>query len=147
MKRWIKIYTMEWMEGSIRTDLTPAERSVWADLLVMAGVSRREGFIERSEGIPYTLEQLADRFIIPVELLRSTIEKCKAEGRIQQDGDNTMQITNWDKYQFVASGKKKELESPLERQLREARQTSKLVKRYPSAARIGLAELGPEDEQ
>ena len=31
--RWIKIHIIPWFDGTLREDLTPAERSVWVDLL------------------------------------------------------------------------------------------------------------------
>lgn len=108
MKRWVKLYTVEWIDGSIRTDLTPAERSVWSDLLAMAGMSRREGHIERSQGIPFTDEALASRFVVPVDLLQSCIQKSQAEGRLTVNGDGTMYITNWLRYQTVPEGKSAE---------------------------------------
>jgi|GEM_PF-6544238 len=133
--KWVKLYTLEWLEGSIRVDLTPAERSVWADLLAMAGISRNEGRIERSKGIPYTTEELATRFSITPDLLSSTISKCAKEGRIHINGDNTITITNWEKYQFTPPGKEKPLpETPTERALRERRALRRLQRIYPDEA-------------
>lgn len=103
--KWVKLHTLEWLEGSIRVDLTPPERSIWADLLAMAGLCRREGHIERSQGIPYSVDDLAARFTVPVELVQSTLNKCVAEGRMQRNGDGTFTITNWPKYQALPDGK------------------------------------------
>ena len=64
MKRWIKVYINEWLEGSIRVDLTSAERGVWVDLLLLGGLSRNEGRIERSKGIPYEDDALVNKFEI-----------------------------------------------------------------------------------
>lgn len=107
--RWTKLYNSEWIEGSIRIDLTPAERSIWADFLALAGLSRREGYIERSQGIPYTIKELAHKLALTgtedetinegMELLKSTISKCEREGRIELDECGTIRIVNWDKYQ------------------------------------------------
>jgi hypothetical protein len=95
-----------WLTGSIRAQLTPAERSVWADLLALANESRFRGIICRAKGIPYQREFLATLLEIPIELLNSTIDKCiKDENaddpntRIMIDEDGCIIITNWDKYQ------------------------------------------------
>lgn len=109
--KWTKLYNSEWLEGSIRVDLTPAERSVWTDLLALAGLSRREGYIERSQGIPYTVIEIAHRFSLcgqsdektkdGIELVQSTLSKCIAEGRIEVVDGGVYHITNWGKYQSV----------------------------------------------
>jgi hypothetical protein len=96
-----------WLTGSIRQQLTPAERSVWADLLAMANESRFRGVVCRAKGIPYPREYLASYLDIPVELLNSTIEKCSRDEnaedlntRIMFDEVGCIVITNWDKYQI-----------------------------------------------
>jgi hypothetical protein len=132
--RWVKLFTTEWIDGSIRTDLTPAERGVWADLIVLAGLSRREGHIERSEGIPFSVQEIATRCVVDVELLQSTIDKCVAEGRITISKNQTISITNWEKYQFVPDGKARLAETAEERKLRELRQLSRLQREYPNMA-------------
>lgn len=143
-QRWTKLYNNEWLDGSIRVDLTPAERSIWADLLALAGLSRREGFIERSQGIPYTIRDLAHRFNLcgpedetvdtGVKLVQDTIEKCIKEGRIEIQGDGVMHITNWDRYQSIPSGKERPLpETPKERELREKHVQSRLNRKYPAS--------------
>ena len=132
--KWVKLYTSEWIDGSIRIDLTPAERSMWADLLVLAGLSRREGYIERSQGIPFTVQDIASRCVVDISLVNSTIEKCKKEGRITIDEANTIIITNWEKYQFVPDGKSHMAETKEERKLRELRTLLRLQRNYPEMA-------------
>ena len=132
--KWVKLYTSEWIDGSIRIDLNPAERSMWADLLVLAGLSRREGYIERSQGIPFTFQDIANRCVVDVELVKSTVAKCQKEGRIIVDEAGTIVITNWDKYQFVPDGKQRMAETAEERKLRELRMLSRLQRQYPDMA-------------
>ncbi len=99
-----KIDSLHWIDGSIRWDLMPDERSVWADLLAMAGLTRepRRGYIEVSEGIGYPGQALLVRLNITKDLFDRTIVKCVAEGRLQifPDGKNNTiyLITNWNKY-------------------------------------------------
>ena len=135
MKRWIKIYTTEWLNGSIRVDLSPAERSVWTDLLALAGLSRREGYLERSQGIPLTIAEIADHIALHDEvLIKRTIEKCSNEGRISQDETGTYYITNWSRYQSQPEGKGKIGETSEERELRKRRELLRLQREYPDMA-------------
>lgn len=111
---WYKMYSRGWLTGSIRAQLTPAERGVWADLLAMANESRVRGVICRAKGIPYTREYIANFLEIPIDLLNSTIDKCvKDENaddpttRIMFDTDGCIVISNWEKYQSKPSNKDK----------------------------------------
>ncbi len=103
---WFVIHSKGWLTGSIRAQLTPAERGVWADLLALANESRIEGVVCMAKGIPYEREYLADILRIPVDLLNSTIDKCiKDENaddprtRIMLDDAGCLIIANWEKYQ------------------------------------------------
>ena len=99
MLRWRKSWTWENLQGSIRKDLSPAERSVWADLLDLCGLCRRWGVVERSEGLPYTDEEFAQMFITPVPVIKSAISKCVAEGRLRRGPAGELVVNHWDKYQ------------------------------------------------
>jgi len=96
--KWIKLHTIPSLTGSIRFDLTPAERGVWYDLLLLAGLSRKPGHLQASEDKPYPLKYIASQLRIPIPLLQSTLNKCKAEGRISEDSQG-LHITNWSVYQ------------------------------------------------
>lgn len=96
--QWIKMHVSPALRGSIRFDLTPAERGVWYDLLLMAGDGRTPGIICASKGIPYPHEWIADQLRIDIDLLKTTLDKCQTEGRINVNG-NGIEIVNWKKYQ------------------------------------------------
>ena len=96
--KWIKLDIEGCLSGSIRFDLTPAERSVWYELLLLAGKSRALGVIQASEGIAYPLSFIAHQLRISKSLLASTLEKCEKEGRLAMD-DTGIHITNWSRYQ------------------------------------------------
>jgi hypothetical protein len=100
-----RIDDYRWINGSIRQDLQPDERSVWADFLALAGLSRegRRGYIERSQGIPYPKTVLLTLLNITEELFDRTVSKCVTEGRLQVLPDGTMFIVNWLKYNDVSS--------------------------------------------
>lgn len=102
---WHKVDNYKWIFGSVRWELTPAERSVWADLLALSGLSERGGYIEFSEGKGFPKEALAQILVVPMELLDTTVDKCVAEGRLQCLENDVLLITNWDRYQFIPEGK------------------------------------------
>ena len=95
-----KTDSYQWINGSIREDLQPDERSIWADFLALAALSRegRRGYIERSEGIPYPKATLLTLLNVPEELFDRAVKKCVAEGRLQAYPDGTYYLSNWQKY-------------------------------------------------
>ncbi len=100
MKRlfWIKVWTEEWLDGSIREQMTPFERSLWIDLLVMAGRSRQPGIIQSNPDMPYSHEYLADRFKVSYTDFDIALKAFTAQGRITENGSG-IEIVNWHKYQ------------------------------------------------
>ena len=97
-RRWIKLYPNECLSGSIRWQLTPQERSAWYDLLFFSSVCSNTGDICDRDKNPIPRSFIANRLNISLQLLNSTIEKCKEEGRLTED-DKGFHITNWGKYQ------------------------------------------------
>jgi len=79
-------------------DLEEAEQSVWDKLLCMAGLCGFEGAICNNDGKTFPRSFLAHELHTSEELLESTLKKCKAEGRITEDGAG-IHITNWTSYQ------------------------------------------------
>jgi hypothetical protein len=75
----------------------------------MASLSRRRGYVERSAGIGFDREFIASFLTISIELLNSTLEKCKAEGRIQELDNSVLFITNFEAYQAIPEDKKKHI--------------------------------------
>jgi len=103
---WFKVNSKGWLTGSIRAQMSPEERGVWADLLALANESRTRGIIQRANGIPYEREYIASLLGVSVDLLNSTIEKCVND--VNADDPNTrimineygaIVIANWEKYQ------------------------------------------------
>lgn len=95
---WVKIHIAGWLHGSIRWQLDPAERGVWADLIALAGQCLQGGRICDNDGRAFPFDFLANQLHIPLELLEATIAKCKEEGRIEVIG-GVIIITNWHAYQ------------------------------------------------
>lgn len=98
MRRWIKLWSSEWLKGSIRFDFTAEERGVWADLLALAGNCRQDGLISANETTPYPHSYIAGILNITVDLLEQVLDKCGKSGRINEN-EHGIEITNWGKYQ------------------------------------------------
>jgi len=97
-RSWIKLWINESLKGSIRFDLTPAERGVWYDLLLFAGDCREPGTISANSNTPYPHEYIANTLNIPLELLESTIKKCIETRRLEENSAG-IHIVNWASYQ------------------------------------------------
>jgi len=95
---WVKFHITGWLHGSIRWQLEPDERGVWADLIVLAGECLAGGKICDNDGVGYPMSFIANQLNIPLELLGRTVAKCKSEGRLV-DRDDILEITHWTVYQ------------------------------------------------
>jgi len=105
--RWIPFWVDKWLFGSTRLELEPAERSVWIDLLALA--SKDEGHIRANIGVPYKDEQLAAFLCVPIELFKTTIEKCLDPkiDKIERFQDETLRIKSWGKYELSERHKRR----------------------------------------
>lgn len=97
-RRWYKVYPAEWINGSIRYQMSPSQRGVWIDLLSYSSLCSNTGDICDRDGRAFPLSFLANRFCISAKLLKTTLAVCEADGRVTQD-DAGIHITNWAKYQ------------------------------------------------
>ncbi|KKN74706.1 hypothetical protein LCGC14_0387480 [marine sediment metagenome] len=98
-KRWIKLYVTGWLHGSIRWQFTSEERGVWADLLAWAGEIQKDGAICDNDGRPLPRDFMANALNIKQILLDRVIAKCKHEGRLEEDEDGVLTVTNYQPYQ------------------------------------------------
>ena len=97
-RKWIKIYPMECLNGSIRYQLTSEQRGTWYDLLNFSAICTNHGVISDRDGRPYPHDFIANRLNISVELLETTLKNCLEEGRVTED-EKGIHITNWKLYQ------------------------------------------------
>lgn len=97
-RRWIKLYPLECMDGSIRYQLESDERSVWYDLLVFSAICNNAGSISDRDNRPFPHSFIANRLNISLELFERALTKCKDEGRINED-ESGIHIANWKYYQ------------------------------------------------
>jgi len=103
---WVKLNITGWLHGSIRYQLEPDERSVWADLIALAGQCLSGGKICDNSGAALPRQYIANQLNIPLELLERSLEKSKKEGRIHEN-KGVITITNWSSYQSEYERQKK----------------------------------------
>lgn len=109
---WLKLWTRGWLEGSIRFDLNPAERSVFIDLCALARESRNPSWVQANETTAYAHSWLASRLNIPLELLEVTLEKCNQQGRISENS-NGIKVLKFEYYQSRPERPSKPKEKPV----------------------------------
>lgn len=105
-RTWVKLWVNECLTGTIRFELTPEERSVWYDLIILAGQCRQPGILASNEKFPFPHQYIAGVLNIPIELLEQSLEKFKKADRIIED-ENGIRILNWEKYQSEYQRQKK----------------------------------------
>ena len=72
-----KIDTQGWLKGSIRVDMTAAQRGVFADLIALASDTRlRDGTLRFAYDKPMSRQYIADTLRISLEELNSCIDVC-----------------------------------------------------------------------
>jgi len=105
-RKWVKIWVDESLTGTVRFDLIPAERSIWYDLIILAGACRVPGQISSNETTPFPHDYIANLLQVPLDLLQTTLKKLADTGRISEN-ENGIHITNWLKYQSEYDRQKK----------------------------------------
>ena len=98
-RTWVKLYSHQWLYGTLRSELEPAERSIWADFLAMAGDSPFPGKICVSSRMGFTDQQLADLLVVDIKILQSAKTKMVKYDKIYVDENGVIEILNWFKYQ------------------------------------------------
>ena len=97
---WIKLHVKECLIGSMREDMTPDERSVWYDFLVLAGNSRVPGVLCSNVDQGFTTKRISQLLNTPEPLIKKCIKAWKGD-RIEVDPLKRISILNWDKYQYT----------------------------------------------
>ena len=98
---WRKSWAGQNLEpDGTKRQLTPAQRSVWDDLLDLAETMHEGGRILVRRGVGYTTEQLAQTFNSPVELVKECLALFNHErSMIEIDKNGIITIKKWAKYQ------------------------------------------------
>jgi len=102
-RSWIKLWVSEWLTGTVRWQLSPQQRAIWADLLALAGTSRFPGVVCSGETNgqlePYPMDYLCSVFRCEDHDVRDALHLFETQARIAIDERGVIRITNWDKYQ------------------------------------------------
>jgi len=99
-RTWIKVYCDNWLSGTIREE-QPDVRSVWIDLLTLAGSGQFGdiGEIKLSNGVGLTDNQIAKILRISKALWRKSKQRFLLSQRIEITPKEAIRIINWSKYQ------------------------------------------------
>ena len=102
---FLKLFSREWLQGSLRVENDAAERGVWTDFLAMANESRNRGVIQANDKTPYPHPYLASLLNIPLELLEHCIDKFSKQERIIEDKTG-ITLINFSYYQGIDTRKR-----------------------------------------
>jgi len=108
-RAWVKLWVEECLSGTIRFNLTPEERSIWYDLIVLGGRCRVPGKISANENIAFPHSYIAGIFNVPERLFNQALDKLKATGRVNED-ETGIYIINWPKYQSEYQARRRQTE-------------------------------------
>lgn len=99
-RTWIKVYCEKWLSGTIREE-QPDVRSVWIDLLTLAGSGQFGdiGEIKLANGVGLTDTQIAEILHITKSLWRKSKRRFLESQRIEILPKGAIRIINWSKYQ------------------------------------------------
>jgi N-terminal phage replisome organiser (Phage_rep_org_N) len=101
-RNWVKLWVNEWLTGTVRFEMSPAQRGMWADLLALGGASRHPGFIAAGETngklYGYPADYLCGIFRCNEKFLQETLKLFEAQDRIKTR-KGVIEILNWAKYQ------------------------------------------------
>jgi len=99
-RKWIKVHCEKWVSGTIREE-QPDVRSVWIDLLTLAGSGQfgDTGEIKISNGVGLTDTQITGILNIDKALWRKSKQRFLDSDRIEITEKGAIIIKNWSKYQ------------------------------------------------
>ncbi len=97
---WVKLYIKECLLGTIREDLSPEERGVWYDFLLLAGHSRVPGVICSNRTTPMSTRRISEILNAPEKLIEHCIEKFISSDRVKRNRRGCLCINNWNRYQY-----------------------------------------------
>lgn len=132
---WLRLYTEIRNDRKLRR-LSPAQRWLWVVILTIAKESPEPGSLLLSEGVPVTVEDLADDAAIPVDEVQQGIEAFITQKMLEQI-DGVWRLVNWDKRQFSSDSSTERVRR--HRQKKQENET--LQKRYNE-----VSETPPETE-
>ena len=140
---WIKLYTDTFENPKIaKIRRLPAGNDIlliWIMLLATAGKCNAGGLVRIAEGIPYTTEDLADKFRFKESTVKLALRSFVEFGMIEIFDDGNIYIENWSEYQ--SEDKLAELRAKDRERKRIKRAEAKAL----AAGRALLPEIFPEN--
>jgi hypothetical protein len=102
-RNWVKLWTHEWLTGTVRWQLNGEQRGMWADLLALAGDSRFPGIVTPGEDagkfIGYPVSYFAGLFRCSERTVIAAFKLFEQQKRIRFGKGREIYILNWEKYQ------------------------------------------------
>lgn len=98
--QWVRLYTEIRSDRKLRR-LSPAQRWLWVVMLTIAKESPQPGRLLLAEGVPVTVEDLADDAAISIEEVRAGLQAFINQ-RMVAEVDGFYHLINWNKRQFVS---------------------------------------------
>ena len=139
---FLKLYSREWLQGSLRVQNDAAERGVFADFLAMANESRNRGVIQANNETPYPYPYLAAVLNIPLELLEHCIFKFTEQDRIAEN-DQGIEVLNFGYWQGLDT-RRRGRPSKRSRERHEQTAEQKLTSEYHN--RLAIAKIDKKQE-
>ncbi len=99
-RTWVKLYCDKWLKGTVR-EFAPEIRSIWADLLVLAGSGQYgdTGEIKVTDEIGLTDNQISRILHVKKSLLLRAKSQFLEQKMIEITPENAISVVNWSKYQ------------------------------------------------
>lgn len=100
-RRWCKLWCLEYLDGSLGKE-EPTVRAIFIACLALAALGDSDGKIQfgsDSNYTPYTDQQIAMRFNIPLKAWLAVKTRLIERESIKVLDDGAIQIVNWRKYQ------------------------------------------------
>lgn len=101
-RTWFKMFAEEWLDGTMRFQLSHEQRAIWADLLALAARSRYPGIIcageTNGEYTPYPSGWIARRLNHSARKFRQALVLFEQQDRISNE-NGVIKILSWSKYQ------------------------------------------------
>ena len=122
-----------WIRNKIRFALTYQERDIYMCLKDWCG-QNDTAYIERSEGIPYSLDDLSSIIGEPADAIQKTLDKLVSFNVIEYR-NGTIHLLGWAELQYIKPNSKGgyKNETPAQKELREQLQLERLTQKYPQS--------------
>lgn len=107
-RTWIKLDCEGILHGSINYLLSLDGQAIWVKMIALSEVcGGRAGFIEDNNENGLPLEYIAQELHCSIEQLKLVLEKMKSDGAIKTNGTGSIELVNFNHYQFTEYDRQK----------------------------------------